>query len=67
MSVPGIQHRKKIWCNAADKTLQVTQIIVELGDLWMSTISTEAEGLLFLSWKAWTALKPNIKLPEMDD
>lgn len=34
------------------------QIIVELSDLWMSMISTEAEGLLFLSWKAWTAFKP---------
>lgn len=43
------------------------QIIVELSDLWMSVISTEAEALLFLSWKAWTALKPNIKLPEKDD
>lgn len=43
------------------------QIIVEFSDLLMNVISTKAEGLLFLSWKAWTALKPDIKLSEMDD
>lgn len=67
VSLPCIQRWKKIWCNAANKILQGMQIIVELNDFEWRVISTKAEGLLFLSWKGWTALEPNIKLSEVDD